>query len=223
MSLRLRRKKRVEEDNLDAWVFTYADMITLLMCFFVMILMVSEPKMDKVAELTQAMASGFVPKTIDTPFKAVFQNVETSISKNQVAVDVAVDYSNRGVVLDFNTQLLFADNSPTLNAKAETVLNDLIAAIKNEKLPKNYVVIIEGHTDDAVSNTAIAASNWELSSLRAGTVARYFAEHGIDPKKIRAVGYGEYQPKVKNRDEHNNVIEANRKINRRVVVRIEKL
>ncbi len=222
MSLRLRRKKRVENEDLDAWIVTYADLITQLMCFFVMILMVSEPKLDKLDDLKAALASGFVPKTIDTPFKAVFQQVSSSINKNQVAVDVAVDYSSRGVVLDFNTELLFPGQSNTLDAKAQTVLNDLIAAIKKEKLPKNYVVWVEGHTDDASAPQG-SLSHWEVSSLRAAVVARYFAEHGIEPKKIRATGLAGFQPKVKNRDEHNNVIQANQKLNRRVVVRVEKL
>lgn len=219
---RRRRNEEAEEDDSENWLVTYADIVTVLLCFFVLMLMISEPKLDKFEEVTQALASGFVPQTIETPYKEVYKEIQTSIKENGAIVDVAVEYTANGVFLDFNTARLFEGQSPLLRANKFPVLDALIASVKRAKIPKGYRVVVEGHTDDTPVQAGIIQSNWELSSLRAGAVARYLATHGIEPKKVRAIGYGEVQPKVPNADERGRAIEANKRINRRVIVRVER-
>jgi chemotaxis protein MotB len=72
-------------------------------------------------------------------------------------------------------------------------------------------VRIEGHTDNVPIHTERFASNWELSTLRATTVVRFFIDRaGVAPERLSAAGYAEYFPRVPNDSD------ANRAMNRRV-------
>ncbi len=77
----------------------------------------------------------------------------------------------------------------------------------------DYLIRIEGHTDNVPIHTAAFPSNWELSTARAVNVLRYFIQnHRIDAKRLSAEGLGEFRPLMANDTEEN------RATNRRVVV-----
>jgi chemotaxis protein MotB len=102
-----------------------------------------------------------------------------------------------------------------LKKEMHSILGDIADVIK--QYPDRQIVV-EGHTDDLPMRTDKIASNWELSALRATAVVRYFVEEkGLDPSRLSATGYGEFQPLVP------NVSEVNRRINRRVDIVIMKL
>ncbi|WP_413616619.1 OmpA family protein [Halomonas cupida] len=97
----------------------------------------------------------------------------------------------------------FEFDSATLTPQAEQVLLGVAEPLRNNS---NVGVVIEGHTD----STGSAEYNKQLSQERAASVARFLASQGIDPSRMRAVGYGEEQPIA------SNETDAGRAENRRV-------
>lgn len=119
---------------------------------------------------------------------------------------IIIDIDERGVIIRFEDSVLFDKGKADLKLEAKEVLgklSDILSSVPN-------YIRIEGHTDDLPIKTIQFPSNWELSTTRATNVLRYLLEHGVDPKNLSAVGYGEYHPLV------NNENEESRKKNRRV-------
>jgi len=142
--------------------------------------------------------------------KAEMENLKAVLSAMLKEMDqrIIVETDQRGVVLRFEDSVLFDKGKAVLKPEAKSVLSKLSDLLKSVKNP----IRIEGHTDDLPINTAQFPSNWELSTARSTNVLRFLLEYGLDPKKLSAVGYGEYHPIVPNLNEEN------RKKNRRVDV-----
>ncbi len=141
--------------------------------------------------------------------------IEREFQKLGASEYVTVDVDERGVVIRFDSRILFASGSAELNADAPLVLNataDVIAEVDNG-------VDVEGHTDNVPLNAfARFPSNWELSGARASSVVRYLLDAApLAPSRLAAVGLADTRPRGDNNSE------AGRADNRRVevVLRIE--
>lgn len=221
-----RRRKSDDHENLERWLLTYADLITLLLAFFVVMYSMSQvdaKKFGKMAEALNGVLKGgdSVIKTETEArktghgllqlgnLKMIQQQIEERFKEINRQGEIKSELTERGLVVHIMESALFGEASADLKPRALEVL-DLIAD-KVRPLPNH--VRIEGHTDDRPINTVVYPSNWELSSARATSVVRYFSgQHGIAPDRISALGYGEYRP-----IRPNNSIE-NRAQNRRVDV-----
>lgn len=122
----------------------------------------------------------------------------------------------RGLVVSLLTdKVLFDLGDVQLKKEIREILADIAGVLK--QYPKHQIVV-EGHTDDLAMQSTKIPSNWELSALRATAVVKYLVtEQGVDPSRLSAAGYGEYQPLVP------NISESNRRTNRRVDIVIMKL
>lgn len=107
-----------------------------------------------------------------------------------------------------NSNLLFSSGSATLESAARPVLANVARLLGR----RDVRIHVEGHTDNLPINNTIYPSNWELSSGRAATVVNLFAQNGIDPERMVAIGYSQFQPT------DSNATEAGRARNRRVAV-----
>jgi chemotaxis protein MotB len=126
------------------------------------------------------------------------------IDKNLVTVRRTPNW----LEIEIRTDILFPSGVATLSPSATQVLTsigDILAPFANP-------LRVEGYTDDMPINTAVYPSNWELSAARAASVARLFAEHGVDPERLGIVGWGQYRPTA------DNTSEDGRNRNRRVLV-----
>jgi chemotaxis protein MotB len=94
------------------------------------------------------------------------------------------------IEVEINTSLLFASGSAELFADARPVLEELAGILG----PFPVRIHAEGFTDNVPINTPAFPSNWELSAGRAASVIRLFAENGLDPTTMAAIGFGEYRP-----------------------------
>ncbi len=93
--------------------------------------------------------------------------------------------------------LLFAPGAAELRPEGRAVVQHVAATLR--KLA-GYRVIVEGHTDGHPIATAAFPSNWELSSVRAARVVRLLADSGVQPARLSAAGYAEWQPIADNED-----------------------
>ncbi|NKN33191.1 flagellar motor protein MotD [Marichromatium bheemlicum] len=107
---------------------------------------------------------------------------------------IQVDRQAYWLELEINTSLLFLSGSATLEPGALPVLEEVAKVLAK----RDSRVHVEGHTDDLPIGNSIYPSNWELSSGRAATVVNLFAQNGVDPRRMVAIGYGEFQPVASN-------------------------
>ena len=223
LSKRERKKLSRGDDGQDAWLITYADLITQLMCFFVILMMISKPEVGKMTDVAKAFASGFIPNMVETPYAGFYSATEQWIEGQGMQVDASVEYSNRGVALDFSGDALFGVNSATPTPDTVKRVKEFVAMLQAQKINmKRTKLIVEGYSDDAPTTGSSYASGWELSAARAASIVRLLAENQIPPDRMQIVAYGATHPKVANRDAANQPIPDNQKRNRRVVVRVER-
>jgi chemotaxis protein MotB len=94
--------------------------------------------------------------------------------------------------------LFFASASATLGERGKQELNKLAQTLNeiSVAIPGdiNWILRIDGHTDQLPISTLRFPSNWELSTARAVSVVRYLTEQGIAPKRMTAAGFGEFHP-----------------------------
>jgi chemotaxis protein MotB len=132
--------------------------------------------------------------------------LQEEIGQNQAAVTM----SNRGLVIQFLSQVFFKSGMTSITKKGKESLAKVVPSLKKI----NRELRIEGHTDnEPVKRTKfLYASNWELSSARALTVLDYFLLQGINPRNLSSAAYGEYRPVA------SNTTKNGRQKNRRVEI-----
>jgi len=96
--------------------------------------------------------------------------------------------------IEINTNLLFSSGSAVIEKSAQPVLVELAHILSG----RGVRLHVEGHTDNVPISTAVYPSNWELAAGRAASVVHLFADHGVDPRRMVAMSYGEYQPVASN-------------------------
>ena len=125
-------------------------------------------------------------------------NTETSIK---------VLRTNKGIVIRLNDTMLFDPGSDIIKAEAIATLEKIADSVAKFQNP----IVIEGHTDSMPIMTSRFPSNWELSTARATNIIKYLIQQKkLPPRRLSAVGYGEYMP-----IEDNNTPQGRAK-NRRV-------
>lgn len=208
-----------DDDGGDEWLGTYADCVTLLLCFFVILLSVSEPKIDKFEAISEAMSSGFVTDMIELPFKSLYDDFQLIIEDYAVELDVAADFTDQGVRLDLGSSALFNPGSAVLLKKSLPMLQEMVVAIKEMNLD-DYRVEVEGHTDNVPIKTDKFASNWELSAMRAAGITRVLIGDGIEKERMQMSAFADVRPKVDNVDAQGYPIKENQALNRRIVINV---
>lgn len=215
-------KKPHNEENVDSWLMSYADMVTLLMCFFIIFVSVSEPKKERLSILSSGMGGKFGTVDMSTPFNGVMNALQGVIETNRAFHDMAVESNEKSVFIEIASKALFKDGSAELAEDKIALLNQTIEALKSVDF-LDYRINIEGHTSDEPTESGLYTTNWDLSSAQAARVVRAFIEHGINPKTIQAVGLADSQPKAPNLDYQNHPIPENRERNRRIVIKLERI
>ena len=215
------RRQPPQEENVDSWLMSYADMITLLMCFFIIFVSVSEPKKDKFSLITDGIASKFGSVNMSTPLQGVYSALQGLVENKQLFRDMVVQKNEKSIEMELASASFFKPGGTELVEFRTPVLDDIVAALKDGTF-YDYRIVIEGHSSDMPTDNGFYPTNWDLTSARAVRLVRYFAERGIKPERLSAVGYGETRPKVPNRDAQGNPIEENRLQNDRMVILFER-
>lgn len=200
-----------------SWITTYADMITLLMCFFVIMYSASEPSQSKWEQLKGGIESDVMNVVNPTPLADLYNALEAKYDNPENDnTDITIDFESKGIVISLGSSSLFESGDSKLMAKGLDIVNQLGMEL-NERM-KTYLLIIdvEGHTDDVPISTFKFPSNWELSSSRSASVVKEFTDLGVDEKFVRAIGHADSFPLEPNRDDSGNAIPANMALNRRV-------
>ena len=224
------RKKREEEhENIERWLVSYADFITLLFAFFVVMYAISSINEGKYRVMSDSLISAFREvRTTDKPIsmgsktpailpgtgkpightaqvpaadspeqqqatehmKKVAKNVIDAMQPLNQNGKVRVTQSPRGITVEINASLLFDSGDAVLHPDSKEAL----AAVAKVLAGTDNPIQVEGHSDNVPINSPAYPSNWELSSARAGSVVRLFAELGVPTTRMVAIGYADNQP-----------------------------
>lgn len=234
-----------EESGGDEWLATYGDLVTLLLCFFVLLFASSSVDAKKfqavAASLNVSFAGGSavgmnqggdsVVDLSELPINdnpdnktkeeetmdEIYNEVKKIIASEGLDSDITVKISERGVLLIFRDDLLFDKGQAIVKADVKKTLYSLGSILKKY----NNKIRIEGHTDNIPIKNNYFDSNWELSTSRAISVVKYYTEElsaneRIAPNVFEVAGLGEYSPVAPNDTDEN------RQKNRRIEVIILK-
>tara|TARA_Y100000590_G_scaffold468376_1_gene650946 strand:- start:972 stop:1688 length:717 start_codon:yes stop_codon:yes gene_type:complete len=193
----LNKNNNQQKDSDDqSWLMTYADMMTLLFAFFVMLYAMSSPDPVKVSELKDSMAKEQGQKgTLQSQneIKKTFEEIVEDLNLENVA---NVMHDPRGVALEMDGDICFSSGSTDIKASLMAVLNET-----SEKILSNMgdyrMVVIEGHTDSAPIPEQLREkypTNWELSAARASNVVNYLIKKGVNSGRLQASGYADRWP-----------------------------
>lgn len=217
-----RRKREGEEE--DAWLVTYADMVTLLLCFFIILFALSSPEPQKYASVaTQLREHGFFNNEIPTedPYENLKEHLEMSLGASGYDQFIAVSKNPKFVSMELSSGAFFEPGKAQFKPEALQMLQLVTQQLLQMKDGKIYIEV-GGYTDSAPIATEQFPSNWELSAARASTVVRYLISQGFPKEKLRAVGFADTKPKAPEHDTAGKPIPANQELNRRVVMKLIK-
>lgn len=205
----IRRRREEKPEGLDRWLLTYADMITLLMAFFIMVYSMSVLNVEKFREAAVSIRSGFngkmtaQGKSLLGPDSSSGDRVAgVSWKKLRPLVDfidsesrkrnVTIGEDERGIVISMSSDaLLFDPGSAEIKPRALPFLDKIAEMLKSAK----NEVRVEGHTCDLPPRSLGYATNWELSTARATGILRYLVEQqGVSARRLSAAGYGSMRP-----------------------------
>lgn len=218
------KKAKEPEKPSSAWQGTYGDMITLMLCFFVMLYNPSEVDVTQMATITQSLQMSETESTSGGLSLSAGQlsdlgnniNSLPSIEKGKslglakkkavslFAPDVksnkiTITSDERGLIITLLSDNFFEEGSAELNINdtRETLLR-LADFFKSDEL-KGRRFRIEGHTDNTpVGESSKFPSNWELSATRAVNVLHYLADYGVRENDFSVAGYADTRPKFSN-------------------------
>lgn len=209
-----------EESRGAGWLTTWADMMSVLLTFFIVLQAFSTISERKFFEAVTSIQRAFsIPLPVRSPGAAEFrpreseaEELQDRISAEDVQGISVEDYGDR-LVVRIDSELLFALGRAELTPEGRQVIGRAAEALA---LTKGRIRI-EGHTCDLPLGPASEfRNNWWLSSARALNVLEALERGGIPSERLVAAGYGEYDPVAPNDGE------ANRRRNRRVDFIVEK-
>lgn len=234
-----RRRRHEEHENHERWLVSYADFITLLFAFFVVMYSISSINEGKYKILSETLTGVFSqpersikpipvgderPRTTEPDNSMVdeasteqiaastLQNIADSIRDAFGGLLQSDQLKVRGnelwIEIELSSGLLF----PSGDALPNDMAFEIIEKIAKILAPYGNPVHVEGFTDNQPIRTAQFPTNWELSAARAASIVRMLAMDGVDPSRMAAVGYGEFQPVA------DNATAEGRARNRRVVL-----
>ncbi len=223
------------ERCLPGWLAAFGDLMSLLLCFFVLLLSMSSMDAKKISEaigsLSGAMSvlEGGIKTEISkeriqesTPIDAKTETSQQVNKISQALIDanemiekghgpaISIEEAQEGFVIELPAALLFKAGSAEIYNEDALLFLKRIALIIDE-MPNAIKVSVQGHTDNlGPSKNSPFKDNWELSSARGISVLQELLIDGVDPKRISASGYAEFTPKA------TNATKSGREKNRRV-------
>lgn len=199
--IKARGHRAAKEDDSNplhdaTWLYSYADLMTQLLIFSILMLAVLGLKDPKKRNQR------------DEQLLETVRQVEQFVKDSGLTESMAVDRASDRIVIRMKSAILFSEAKAELTPQAKEVLSGLAPVLARS--PSRLRV--EGHTDDVPIRSAQFPSNWELSTARAISVIQYLQDEGLARERLSVAGYGEFHPFVANDSSEH------RALNRRVEI-----
>ncbi|MDO5575785.1 MAG: flagellar motor protein MotB [Fibrobacter sp.] len=230
-------KKEDPPRGSPAYMNTWGDMCTLLLCFFVMLLAMSSMDTAKFHVAASSFQNAFSGVLESFPSVMITQDIlipklggdeqnkrmaveaalsiRTAIKNENLEDAIKVKVTESGIAVKVADPVGFDVGKAEIKPELISTLQSISAIINKVSSTQ---IRVEGHTDDIPISTRQFPSNWELSAARALNVVKFLAQYGhINPARLSAIGYGEYRPLVPNTSLDN------RQKNRRIEIYVDYL
>jgi chemotaxis protein MotB len=205
--------------NTDAWLTTYGDTITLLMCFFVIFFSVSEVNIALFEDLKNGFKSDVLNKETKSPIAMLSEKLDSIYDNPEDDdPDVEIDLLKRGINIRLASNDLFRSGDAKLSRSGQKTVDNITTSLLDIVGQYHLTCDIEGHTDDIPMRSYKFPSNWELSASRAANVLRQMIDSGIPQDQSRAIGFADIRPLIEPRDSTGSLIPGARAANRRVEI-----
>ncbi len=219
-----RKKYDESAENHERWLISYADFITLLFAFFVVMYAISVVNEGKYKVFSVSLgdafggtstpppqAAGQVQPVIHLPtilekrraeamkrekerLTRLAQALSSTLAPLVKEGKVRVTQNSRGVTVEINASVLFDPGEARLTTESNQALRALAILLRDD----SHAVQVEGHTDNTPIANQLFPSNWELSAVRAGSVVRLFIDSGVAESRLTVVGHGANIPVAPN-------------------------
>ena len=214
-----------EPSHRNGWIVSYADLMTIILTFMILLLSISTIAQTKFDLLIEALTGQKVGNLQEVKIK-----IDEVVQRENLGAEVMTNIDDRGLTIQFSNALLFASGEAELTPRAISVVGPISGHSVTELEP-SYGLIIEGYTDDVPIANSQFKSNWELSTSRAIHVMERLVEGGLDRRRLSVQGYADTRAAT-NVDLHDTAAVATlndvelgdaRAANRRVIIRIDQL
>lgn len=205
-------QKKHEIELSNSWIITYSDMITIMLCFFIVFFILADNEshsLQKMKVLLSDQVENLQEENIQLKeernelAQKIFgvedfedeqqahDGILAFLQERDLMKQVEILQSERGLMIRFKDSVLFPSGSAEVSVQGLELLEEIGQKLTDIPNP----VIIEGYTDNVPIQTAIYPSNWELSTARATTVARFLIyELNLPEDRLSVAGFGEQDP-----------------------------
>lgn len=195
----------------DPWLLSYADLVTNLLAFMVVLVSMASISFETI----DALPAAFSSRAPQAPsLKTISAEVELLAEQEGLTGKVVVAVDSEGLAIQLEDRILFPSGVAALSPDGAALVNKIAGLLL--KIPARNVVV-EGHTDDVPISTPRFASNWELSAARALEVRRTIGLAGVAEKRLSILAYADTRPAV---GDESVPLDERRRRNRRVVIRV---
>jgi chemotaxis protein MotB len=203
----------------DRWLLSYADLLTLLLAFFVVMYSVSAVNETKLAELASSLSDSFNQAQQQNNLQDTqLQDIQEIIDSQALVASLGIDGEiseglGQDVTISLPGEILFDSATSELKPGAAEALDKLLPILQSA----GGSIEVIGHTDNLPVSSPLYPSNWELSAHRAASAVRYLEHMGIARTHLVAIGRADVEPIARNDSKEG------RASNRRVVFRASKV
>lgn len=177
-----RRAKGHEE----SWLLSYADLITNLLLFFVVLLTAANLNKGRMQQIVKSISGAESPQSLESIQREIDAQIATKHLQDLVSTSLGVE----GLELSLNSGLVFDSGKAVIRPENDATINSMLQVLT--PYSSKYAFAVEGHTDSVPM--AGTVTNWELSSSRAIAVRQRLEDVGIARARIRVEGYADTKP-----------------------------
>jgi chemotaxis protein MotB len=182
----MRRRSKAHDES---WLLSYADLITNLLLFFVVLLTAANLNKGRMQQIVKSMSGAESPASLE----AIRKEIDAQIASKQLQDLVHTNVSAEGLDLSINSGLVFDSGKAKLRPEFEQTVASMLQVLA--PYSTKYGFAVEGHTDSTpIVSGGPFASNWELSSARAIVVRQRLEDVGVPRARIRVEGYADTKP-----------------------------
>lgn len=222
------KNKNAKGEAFGPWIVSYADTVTLLLCFFIIFYAEEKKRSENeiILEITESIErdNRVEERQVKATIESISSKVRSGFTDAELEkLEFAKEKKDQEVVIRLYEKDFFEVGDFNLK-KDGRILIDKIAGVLKPYQDK-ILIRVEGHTDSLkVSKSAFYKTNLNLSSLRASEAAQIFLDKEVDESRLRVLGFGSSRPLANDRTPSSQgfkYIPENAKKNRRVELRIQ--
>lgn len=180
--------ERRSRDHEEAWLLSYADLITNLLLFFVVLLTAANISKGRMQQIVKSISGEESPQSLS----AIRKEIEEEIAKRQLQEMIRTAETADGLELSLNAGVVFDSGKANIRKEHESTVGSMLQLLT--PYAGKYSFAVEGHADVVPMSGGQFSTNWDLSAARAIVVRQRLEDVGISRERVRVEGYADTKP-----------------------------